>query len=593
MVATHYTKKKKKYEKFRGLFEHEAPLKSASVFVRSSSEWRLFSVIFLRYEISMSTPYDEGHSAPEIVQMNEQSLDDEFSVVLSDARKSSVASFAKDVHTQTENDDRQDQRSKSSNSNLVEGTQKKRKKPFFRCKRPKEPSEANLCERKADSQASKKLPLAGKGEKPTRKPMENPKTKSPSDESVCECRAMSQRGSSELKSERRREMNKKCTARCKMETFGTIPFSQVVRPAIFDSMLYRGKPPACPKRAKNEPGNVSNAASSKKESSTSKKPADGKQSAVHSSRKFKWKSRAEESSVEKEAREMKALKAYNEVTLLKDKKELEARKKPIVGKQLAAVGTPESSKTHSRPYWRKNRPDRCKRNVPRNVDNYLDKENLFVDAITETEPLLNVPTKNSKTFVTTNDGRKTLLPEKYPCSNKLSKVSKIADKLLDNFDRLRGGQAKQGAKRSKRTGEAETKKHHTKYSRPRKLTEEEEENKDGSTVSMRKLEGMQKGRELERTPGKKDVRGPLEIPAASSDVDSRLFVESERDKETLTSANLCVDFSVQAERLLTVVKPTTQDVASSWSSSTIEQENEEYFPEQGRKTISEMINDNF
>ncbi|CAD1468749.1 unnamed protein product, partial [Heterotrigona itama] len=527
-----------------------------------------------RHEISTSTPskaiYGEEHLAPEIMQMNEQFLD-----ALSDARK------PKDAHTQTEDDDRQEQRSKGSNEvNLVDEAQKRHRKTFFKCKRPKEQSEANHREQKTrDTRASKRLPqIAEKSDEKyatQRKPIENPRNKpdsarSPSDESVCECVKAQ---SSEVKSDRRREMNRKCTARCKVETFGTIPFSQVVRPAIFDSVIYRRKPPAYPRWAKSQPGNVSNAANSRKASSTfktladetSKKPAD-KQSAVHSPRKFKWKSRAEET----ESREMRALKAYNEVTLLKDKKALDARKRPTAGRQqLAAVATPESSRTHSR----KNRPDRCKRNVPRNVDDYLDKENLFVDATTETEPLLNIPVKNSKTFVTTNDGRKTLLS----CSNKLSKVNKIADKLLlDNFDRLVGGQAKG----SKRTGEVETKKQHTKYSRPTKLTREEENN-DGSMVSMRKLEGTQKGQDLERTPGKKDVRGPLEIPAASSDVDSCLLAENERDKETSTSANLCVDFGAQAGRLLTVVKPTTQDVASSWSSSTVEaQEDEPYFPEQ-------------
>ncbi|KAK1118676.1 hypothetical protein K0M31_014980 [Melipona bicolor] len=532
-----------------------------------------------RYGISEAT-CDE-HLAPEIIQMNEQSLDD-FSVVLSSALKPSVASYAKDAYTQTEKDD---QTSKSSTSNLAEA-QKRHRKTFFKFKRPKEKSVspiANLRERKSDSRDSKRLPAAQKDEKST-KPAENPKKQS--DESVCECRTLSRKESSD----RRREINKKCTARCKVETFGTIPFSQVVRPAIFDSVIHRRKP--YPRRTKDEPGNVPNAANSKKTSPTLKKLSDASKTAVHSSRKFKWKNRVgNESSEEREAREMRALKAYNEVTLLKDKKELEARKRPIVGRQLAAVANPESSKTHWKPRSRKNKPDRCKRNVLRNVDDYLDKENLFVDATTETEPLLN---KNSKMFVTMNDGRKSLLSEKYSCSSKLAKVNKIADKLLlDNFNRLRGEQAKQSMKRSKRIDEVERQKQHTKYSRPNKLTkEEEEEINDGSMVSTRKLEGTQKGRELERMPAKKDVRDPLEILAVSSHLDSsssRILVENERDKETSTSVNLSVDFSAQAGHLLTVVKPTTtQDVASSWSSSTVDQEDKPYFPEQGGKTILEF-----
>ncbi|KOX78393.1 hypothetical protein WN51_07800 [Melipona quadrifasciata] len=523
-----------------------------------------------RYGISEAI-YDE-HLAPEIIQMNEQSLDD-FSVVLSNALKPSVASYAKDAYTQTENDD---QRSKSSTSNLAEA-QKRHRKTFFKFKRPKEPSEeksvspiANLRERKSDSRDSKRLPAAQKSEKST-KPAENPKKQS--DESVCECRALSRKQSSD----RRREINKKCTARCKVETFGTIPFSQVVRPAIFDSVIHRRKP--YPRRTKDEPGNVLNGANSKRTSPTLKKLSDASKTAVHNSRKFKWKNRVgNESSEEREAREMKALKAYNEVTLLKDKKELEARKRPIVGRQLTAVANPESSKTHWKPRSRKNKPDRCRRNV----DDYLDKENLFVDATTETEPLLS---KNGKTFVTMNDGRKSLLSEKYSCSSKLAKVNKIADKLLlDNFNRLRGEHTNQSMKRSKRIDEVERQKQHTKYSKQNKLTkEEEEESNDGSMVSTRKLEGTQKGRELERMPAKKDVRDPLKILAVSSHADSfssRILVENERDKETSTSVNLSVDFSAQAGHLLTVVKPTTQDVASSWSSSTVDQEDEPYFPEQ-------------
>ncbi|XP_043510826.1 uncharacterized protein LOC122529100 [Frieseomelitta varia] len=520
-----------------------------------------------RYEISEATN-DETQLAPEIVQTNEQSRDD-FSVVLSNALKPSAASFAKDAHTQTEND--LDQR--SSTSNLVEA-QKKHRKTFFKSKRTKEPSEerrvspiANHRERKSDSRTrgSKRLPVAQKGEKSTKPGAENPRKQS--DESVCECRAQSRRDSSD----KRCEINKKCLTRCKVETFGTIPFSQVVRPAIFDSVIYRRKqPPSCTRRTKNEAGNVSTAANSKRTPTTLKKHSETSKTAVHSSKKFKWKSPRVGNEGEREAREMRALKAYNEVTLLKDKKELEARKRPNAGRQSAAAASPESSRTHS---------DRSrKRNVPRNVDDYYDKENLFVDATTETEPLLNV---DSKTFVTT---RKALLSEKYSCSSKLSKVRKIADKLLlDNFDRLRGAQAKQSVK-SKRIGdEVETKNQHTKYSRPKKLTKEEGESNDGSMVSMRKLEGTQKGRELERIPAKKDVRDPPEIPAMSSDVNSfcRILVVNERDKETSTSANLSVDFGGQAGSLLTVMKPTTtQDVAFSCSSSTIDQEDEPYFPEQ-------------
>ena len=477
---------------------------------------------------------------------------------MSNDLKPSAASFAKDAHTQTEND--LDQR--SSTSNLVEA-QKRHRNTFFKSKRAKEPSEErrvspNHRERKSDSRGSKRLPVAQRGERSTKPGAENPKKQS--DESVCECRAQS--------SDKRREINKKCTARCKVETFGTIPFSQVVRPAIFDSVIYRRKLP--PRGTKNEAGNVSTAASSKRTplSSLKKLSDTSKNTAVHSSKKFKWKSPRVGNEVEREAREMRALKAYNEVTLLKDKKELEARKRPIAERQLA-----ESSRTHS---------DRGKRNVPRNVDDYPDKENLFVDATTETEPLLN---ENSRTFVTTGG--------KYSCSSKLSKVSKIANKLLlDNFDRLRGAQARQSVK-SKRIGdEVETKNQHTKYSRPKKLTKEEGESNDGSMVSMRKLEGTQKGRELERIHAKKDVRDPPEIPAVSFDVNSfcRILAVNERDKETSTSANLSVDFAAQAGSLLTVMKPTTtQDVASSWSSSTIDEEDEPYFPEQGGETIFRIL----
>ncbi|XP_043585834.1 uncharacterized protein LOC122569221 [Bombus pyrosoma] len=554
-----------------------------------------------RYEISASTSSKETgeHVASEIVPENMQFLDDDISV-LSDIHKPGISSFTKDAHTQSDNDDHQDQ---PRTSNLSE----KHRKMFLKRKCLKEQSRSvspivNLHERKIGSQnvVGKDHGKPPMRQKPTklndnqRKPAGL--TKSVSDRSICECKTCQKDNKYPISTESnldKRGENKRCTTKCKVETFGTIPFSQVVRPSMFDSMVYRRKPPVYPKKAKNEPpaqpdtSSVLNAKKTFKELlEPSKRPAD-KQSS-HGSKKFKWKRRME-SLEEQEAREMKALKAYNEVTLVKDKKELEAKKKLLSGRNLATA--PESLK--NRGYPRKNNLERYKKNIPRNVEttynDCFNKENLLTDATTETEPLPNLPFMDNKTQFAAPARFFDVPHEKYSCS-KLSNANKVTDKVLNNFGKSHAEQVKQDAKKSKQTlGETDTRKQYTKYSKPKKSMDEE----NVSIVSMKKLEGVQIGRDLERTPAKEDVRSRLEISAESSNMDrlakldsrdsqSRTniagsFVQSDHDKVTSTFVD-GKDFGAQVGDLATLIKPTaTQDVASSWSSSIIEQEEESYF----------------
>lgn len=487
----------------------------------------------------------------------------------------------KDVFTQTGNNVKS-----SSNLSLTNG-KKLRKKFFFSRKRKESRNVSNISMHDDRIESRSSIFLKDHVKSLTHQRSNNQKKQSnlmkcQSDES-CVCKMTD---SMHSLSESKKEEIKKC-AKCKVETFATIPLSQVVRPSMFDAMIYRKKPPMYPKKTKNELSIQSNASNTnskkispfKKLLETSKKSTEKQSSHT---KKFNWKNKIE-SLVDREAREMRALKAYNEVTLVKYKKELEAKKKLTSGKSMNPDANPETSKDRSSSSKKTNLSERSKK-IHKTIesfyerfhDDYIDKENFTVDATTETEPLFHIPIKTPSVKI------HNVSNEKYSCS-KLSKVNKVTDKLLDNFDRLHGGQAKQDTKKNKQTGEIDIRKQYTKYSKPKKLPDDDYT----SILSMKKLEGTQKGRELERTPAKENVRDYLESMEVPSN-DQLLCFESRIDSTNIAGPSIKgdhnkqsslmegVDFGAQTGNLLTTIKSTIfQKVTSSWSSSSIEQSTKE------------------
>ncbi|XP_026673104.1 uncharacterized protein LOC108629391 [Ceratina calcarata] len=292
---------------------------------------------------------------------------------------------------------------------------------------------------------------------------------------------------------------------------------------------------------------------------------------------------------EQEARDMRALKAYNEVTLWKDKKELEKDKKRWPWKRYPGESGPESSRSRPQTNKKNDRPKKDTSRITEASDDRPDKENLLVDAATETEGLAStrdtkLPTVKMSSFAS----------EKYTCP-RLAKLNKVTDKLLSNFDRLQGGQMKQDSRRSKPASETDTRKPHTKYSRPKKADEE-----NVSVASIKKVEGAQKGRELERTPAREDVRDPATISVSSSTTEESLQLDSRQRCTNIADTFARINYDkvsstymdgmnlVERNDDLLMFKSTIiQEVTSSCSSSTIGQADELLLPVQDLNALDE------
>ncbi|CAL7936372.1 unnamed protein product [Xylocopa violacea] len=532
-----------------------------------------------RYKIAVhpsSSKFNYEPLVSQITQSRNKRFLDDASCLPSEIRNSSCSILTKNVSTQTDNDVHQ----RSSSTSL------KRKKMFFKRKhlsdRSRNASPVGKIEARNSALKDHSKLLAR--QKPSRSNDRQRKpfklTKSSSNRSACECKMpRTESIVSELRCAAREDA-RRCEGKCQIQSFGTIPLSRVARSSMFDALVYRKKPPAYPKKVKNEASaqnaipntNSKSASSYKRLLEASKRPTDGQ--SAQNSNKFKWKSRMEETLEEQEAREMRALKAYNEITLLEDKKVLESKKK-LPAKRNSVELTPESSRNRYN-YSRKGTAGRIKKGVSGEsmYDDCLDKENVSMDATTETEPLQSVAAKDSKALCTGGKSG-SVSTERYITCSKLSKVNKVTDKLLENFDRLHGGPAKQDAKKSRLAAETDTRKPYTKYSKPKKLIDEE----NVSIVSIKKLEGTQTGRELERTPAKEDVRDSKD---ESVHVDSREgrtnitepFVKNVYEAVPSTSLDgMCL--KIQNGDLLRMIESITiQDVGSSCSSTTVDQGDE-------------------
>lgn len=417
----------------------------------------------------------------------------------------------KDVYTQTI----EDFHPKSSFSSTVEAWKRKKRR------RVKDQSASTISVDKRSEQSTNKVePCCSSVSKDrsrssidlrqrvsskasNREPKRQPSlTKSQSDKSVCECKMQKLEAKRSPSSEfERRDDNPKTKQR--VDSFGTIPLAQVGRTTDAESIVFRRKPPVYPKKKKENPSQmtvkkVASRSSPKPQESGSKQSTDKR---WYGSKVPKAKGRIK-SSGEQEAFEMKALKAYNEVTLLKDKSELEAKKFP--GRNPV---DPVAEDLKSRPQAKRETLNRARKDIPKKAhaqdEDHLNKENLLVDAMTETDLSIFSTSKDVRFPLSAPSAKSfSVLNERYPGSKLLS-VNRATERLLGNFDRLHSSQAEQGPKKGKPAAEPDSRKQYTKYSKPKKLVHEE----NLSMSSGKKLEGTQKGRELERTPAKEDVRG--------------------------------------------------------------------------------------
>ncbi|XP_034188327.2 uncharacterized protein LOC117608015 [Osmia lignaria lignaria] len=356
---------------------------------------------------------------------------------------------------------------------------------------------------------------------------------SSSDKSVCECKMQQLETKCSPSLESRREDRRKSSSKPKVDTFDTVNLAQVARPSNFNGSANKRKPPICPKKVK-------------KELSSSMLPKITPMiRKLQESKKPKTKSRVESSN----DKEMRALKAYNEVTLVMDKKQLDAKRKIPPSKTTLNV-LHEESKHRLRP--RKSNSKK-KLGVDKKLisEEYLNKENLSADASVDLKPS-SVATSSK---VVNESGKVLQLSnEVYTCSKLQqghTKMNRVTDKILDRLFSIE----KHSLRKS--SAETDTRKQLSKYSKPKQMGDEEVV----SASSSKKLEGMQNGRELERTQAKEDIRDEFKYLTNSSGVQPLI----ESGKGTKDSK------PQQDSLLLTIKSSVNQDVVSTWSSSTISQ----------------------
>ncbi|KZC08249.1 hypothetical protein WN55_09152, partial [Dufourea novaeangliae] len=366
----------------------------------------------------------------------------------------------------------------------------------------------------------------------------------------------------------KKEESRKVLVKSRIDSLATLPLSQVTKQPESDTAAFRKKPPVYPKKPKKDTQTIVPNATSRKPP-VNKRPevVEPKRSMnrqfTNSTKVAKSKGRTNAAIDEEEALEMRYLKAYNEITLFKDKKELEAKKR-----------TPRDTVVRAGQFrhFYSRKTDLRKDSLTSSA-----KENLSVDAATDVDPALVMSSKGNKPPMNAPGRSGSVSNDKHPCS-KLSKVNKATDRLLDNFDRLYGSQTNKDVKRSRIIPDLDTRKQYTKYSRTRKLAEEE----ILSTNSSKKLEGTQKGRELERTPAEEDMRNRVEpTGAAILEIATEAPPQRRENAVELSVRDDCrnetavvhaASIETEDKKLLTLVERFMKgNGATTWSSSSVEQ----------------------
>nr|XP_012153147.1 PREDICTED: uncharacterized protein LOC100877600 isoform X2 [Megachile rotundata] len=416
--------------------------------------------------------------------------------------------------------------SHKSSERVVTDTKNRKNAPLKR-KRVQDPaSVSSIRDQRDDKAETRYFPNPHRAQKRNKqhydsKRQPNVPESSESDRSVCECKMAQLAGeyseprldsSSNKKDDRRRG---------KLNSFGTVTLSRVTRD--LEGVAHRKKPPICPKKPKIK--------------SIVKKLEESKKSNAN-----------DRTECFENAREMRALKAYNEVTLCRDKEHFDTQRKILSNKTTVEL-LPEQSKHRGRS--KKSNPvKKIGQETKLIADEYVNKENLSADKSVKLEPAATASMSNDDQSV--NEGTRLFgsSNENYACSN-LSKVNRVTDKL---FDRLFNVQ-KQTREKSRLATDLDTRKRFSKYSNPKQMLDEQVV----SASSSKRLEGVQTGRELERTPAKEDIRDRF----ANADPTSSAVTESNEGGSNVEKQ--------QDRSLVTIKARINTDISSSWSSNTVDQ----------------------
>lgn len=475
-------------------------------------------------------------------QVTERSLDN----IPRKLRKISPTIPTKNSHTQTDS-------VHSSSKISIIADLKSRKKVVSKRKLLKDQSNVSSVNDHQDNKIKTRCSPNSQSEKVIKQSNLSKSSLSSSDKSVCECKMQQLEAKCSPSSESRKEDRRKSTSRPKVDTFDTVNLAQVARSSNFNGSANKRKPPVYPKKIKKElSSNIL-----PKITPMIKKLQEPKRP--------KTKSRLESSN----DKEMRALKAYNEVTLVMDKKQLDAKRK-VPSSKITLDVLPEESKHRLHP--RKSNSKR-KLSLDKKLisEEYLDKENLSVGVSVDLESSVATSSK------AINEGGKVLqLSNKvYTCSKLqqgYTKVNRVTDKILDRLFSIEN--------QRKSSVETDTRKQLSKYSKPKQMIDEDVV----SASSSKKLEGMQNGRELERTQAKEDIRDEFKNLTNSSRVQP--LIESGEGCTTIPFTGTKDSRKQQDNLLLTIKSGVNQDVMSKWSSSTIDQlEETQLEAERGRKLI--------
>ncbi|XP_076287411.1 uncharacterized protein LOC143212451 [Lasioglossum baleicum] len=466
-----------------------------------------------------------------------------------DIPKPVVVSVTRDMGTQTE----YHTAPKHSNSNeaghLMDA--KPRSKYFRRRKRPQDQSDsashvtgAKPVSTKRDytlvSRMRSKSPMLSKSSLNDRIRLNA--SKSFANKHDCECKMQNLGGKctpSAGSSFDKREEECKVSGKQKVDSLATLPLAQAIRKPEANPLHSRRKPPVYPKETHKDSwwrtpsGRIDSLESKKLVDRQSINSSRTSSSKTSSSRTSSSRNRPKRPTEDQAARELRALKAYNEITLLKVKKELDVQKN--LGRVI---------------------PNRDFRSSYKRVAsrNDLGKENLSANTANET----GYSSRSNKLTLNAAGRSTTMSNERY--ASKSSKVVKTSNEQK-NFDRL-----KVAASRLQQLNADLTD--------IRRMAEE----MVPSETSDVKLESAVTGRDLDRSKAKEDVRVLLaasSVEAVAGRLGSRIEKPAAIDCVDQDEASRVdvEDLELGKKELLTLLnKSAEEDAAPTLSTSSVDLE---------------------
>ncbi|KAG7211980.1 hypothetical protein KM043_011178 [Ampulex compressa] len=341
------------------------------------------------------------------------------------------------------------------------------------------------------------------------------------------------------------QKERKKSTKSGLKDWGTVTLAEVALSSGYDKQNLRGKPPVYPQKSQRTDSTrksiVEKENSRKTENKYSERRMDKR--SVHGSKSFKVRKQVE-SIEEREAKEMRALRAYNEVTLVEDRREMQARRKSYSHQDSSS--TMNSSYDSMDTYYLQKRDDRQSYNnksrssneLELNYEDYSEQAIGLVETSTETISRKrstgeNVNVNKAVLEVKENTRPASFVNERhpgYPWSNGNDLHRGAA---LSRFESYKDGRTKQDSLRSRAVGEADARKRYTKYSKQKKETREAHE----SLMSCKRTEGLQEGRELGRSAAKENVRRGTSVECISA------MENEERPENTQSNRHLETRFT--------------------------------------------------